>query len=72
MYDANNQISSKQMVPTGAPQGSVLGPLLFISFINDLMNIKDCYLFADDCLLLTSGATQYQAKLDRKKNKSGI
>lgn len=64
---ANNQISSKQMVPTGVPQGSVLGPLLFISFINDLMNIKDCYLFADDCLLLTSGATQYQAKLDMER-----
>ena len=28
--------------------------LLFIIFINDLMELKNCYLYADDCLLVTS------------------
>ena len=51
----NGHISDCCMIRTGVPQGSVLGPLLFIMFINDLMRLQNCYLFADDCLLVTGG-----------------
>ena len=56
---ANGTFSDLQQVLTGVPQGSVLGPLLFIMFINDLTLHKNCYLFADDCLLIIHGKTPH-------------
>ena len=57
MVKIGTQLSSERPVTTGVPQGSILGPLLFLVAVNDLPNVvQNCKvtLFADDIQLCIS------------------
>ena len=51
----NGQLSSWSSTETGVPQGSVLGPLLFLVYINNLSDglTTNARLFADDVSLFS-------------------
>lgn len=67
-YD--NHDSTAQSLTCGVPQGSVLGPLLFIIYMNDLphcLNKLKCLLFADDTSCYQTGKNLNQLYTDTNK-----
>ena len=55
--DINGHISSPEFINISVLQGSILGPILFLCYINDLPNATELltFLFADDTSGLISG-----------------
>ena len=55
----NGKFSRLQDVLSGVPQGSVLGPILFLIFVNDIDTVVSSHIqkFADDCKVYRSVPT---------------
>ena len=57
LVDVDGTLSSSCKITCGVPQGSILGPLLFLIYVNDMKAAANCklWLYADDSTLLVSG-----------------
>ena len=64
----NDSCSGKVKITSGVPQGSVLGPLLFLIYIDDIskISVDGCksYLFADDFKVYSKDLSALQKSLD--------
>ena len=64
--NVNGNLSTASTVTCGVPQGSILGPLLFLMYINDLPNclqVAAPRMFADDTSITLSAKTVANLKL---------
>ena len=55
--------SNREQITCGVPQGSILGPTLFLLYINDIVqcsNLFNYYIFADDTTLVNSNKNLQQ------------
>lgn len=56
----DDELSNEQDVKCGVPQGTILGPILFILYLNSIFSLKlnaNIYSFADDTVLLIEEKT---------------
>ena len=70
----HDKFSTSSDLRCGVPQGSILGPLLFLLYINDMPQAVDCdlFLYADDTCLLFQHKDLERIKEELTKNFSNI
>ena len=72
--NVHDKFSTSADLRSGVPQGSILRPLLFLLYINDMPQAVDCdlFLYADDTFLLFQHKDLEQIREELTKNFSNV
>ena len=70
VVSVSGSLYTPAFITTGVPQGSILGPLLLLMFINDLYSVvsSESVMFADDTTALSNGTSHTEVSNDIQVN----